>query len=86
MLVVEVADTTLEYELNIKREYYAQAGVAELWVVGIGRREVHVFSEPKLDIHRVLTADDCVVLRAAGHFEFSVAALFPSDGPAQRKR
>jgi Uma2 family endonuclease len=45
LLVVEVADTTLMYDLEVKRPLYARAGVAELWVVDINRRELHVLRE-----------------------------------------
>src|SRR5215510_759028 len=43
LLVVEVADTTLAYDLEVKRPLYARAGVAEIWIVDVNRREVHVF-------------------------------------------
>ena len=49
LLVVEVADTTLRYDLEVKRPLYARAGVAELWIVDIDRRELPVFREPELD-------------------------------------
>jgi len=81
LLVIEVSDTTLEYDLEVKRPLYAQAGVAEFWVVDIGRRELHVFREPRLDysIHRVLTAIDNVAVAALGSAGFSVSALFPDS-------
>ena len=60
LLVIEVADTTFEYDLKVKRPVYARAGVAELWIIDINRRELHVFRKPELDysIHRVLTMGD----------------------------
>lgn len=79
LLVVEVADTTLRYDLEIKRPLYARAGVAELWIVDIDRRELHVFREPELDysIHRILTASDEAVIAALGDVGLAVSALFP---------
>jgi Uma2 family endonuclease len=79
LLVVEVADTTLRYDLEIKRSLYARAGVAELWIVDIERCELHVFREPHLDyaIHHVLTASDTAAVTALGDPGFAVSALFP---------
>jgi len=79
LLVVEVADTTLEYDLEVKRPLYARAGVVELWVVDINRRELHVFREPEPEysIHRVLTGSDKATVAALTDVEFSVAALLP---------
>jgi Uma2 family endonuclease len=81
MLVVEVADTTLAYDLKRKRPVYARARVAELWIVDIERRAVHVFLEPKADdysIHRVLTGSDQLTLAALPRAAFPVSSLFPS--------
>lgn len=81
LLIVEVADTTLEYDLEIKRLLYAQAGVVELWVVDINRREVHVFREPEFDytIHTILTKHEYAAVAVLGGVGFPVAALFPNE-------
>lgn len=79
LLVVEVADTTLQYDLEVKRPLYARAGVAELWIVDVNRRELHLFREPRLDysIHRVLTMSDNASVAALGEVGFGVFGLFP---------
>jgi Uma2 family endonuclease len=80
LLVVEVSDTTLQYDLKVKRPLYARAGVPELWIVDIERRELHVFREPQLDysFHRVLTANDKIVIAVYGNVELAVSAMFPA--------
>ena len=59
-LVVEVADTTLEYDIEVKRPLYARAGVAEPWIVDINRGELWhrapANRERDASIHCVLTA------------------------------
>lgn len=79
LLVVEVADTTLEYDLEVKRPCYARAGVAELWIVDVNRRELHVFRKPQPDfsIHGILTESDSAAVAALGDVGFAVSALFP---------
>lgn len=46
LLAIEVADTTLDRDLGMKRHRYAEAGIAHYWVVDTHRSVVHVFSRP----------------------------------------
>lgn len=45
-LVVEIADATLERDLNLKKRAYARAGIAVYWVVDLPNRVLHCFSSP----------------------------------------
>jgi Uma2 family endonuclease len=42
-LIVEVADTTLDFDLADKRALYAHAGVAEYWVIGVQAKKLTRF-------------------------------------------
>jgi Uma2 family endonuclease len=42
LLAVEVADSSLDYDLRRKPMIYAEHGVRELWVIDAARRVVHV--------------------------------------------
>jgi Uma2 family endonuclease len=79
LLVVEVADTTLEYDLEVKRSVYARAAVADLWIVDIDRRELHVFREPEQEYstHLVLAASEVVAVAAVADVGCDISALFP---------
>ena len=44
-LVVEVADTTIAFDLNTKVPLYARCGIAEVWVVDVNERLIHVFRD-----------------------------------------
>jgi len=46
-LVIEVAFTSLPFDLTQKRSKYAGAGVAEYWVIDVKRRQLHPFRDPK---------------------------------------
>ena len=46
MLLVEVADTSLQHDLTEKAELYATAGVPEYWVVDVLNRVVYVLRDP----------------------------------------
>ena len=46
LLVVEVSDATLAYDLGAKATLYAASGVADYWVVDIPHRKLHVHRSP----------------------------------------
>jgi Uma2 family endonuclease len=45
--VIEYANSSLEKDLNIKTRIYAEAGIAEYWVVNLKKRQLIVFREPQ---------------------------------------
>jgi Uma2 family endonuclease len=47
LLLIEVADSSLDSDCGEKAELYAEAGIREYWVVDLPNRMVHVFREPK---------------------------------------
>jgi Uma2 family endonuclease len=47
LLLVEVADSTVLFDRNVKSGMYAQAGIAEYWVVDLPRDSVAVFRSPQ---------------------------------------
>ena len=46
LLVVEVADTTLDYDRRMKIPLYGEAGIQETWLVSLPDRWVEVFRNP----------------------------------------
>jgi Uma2 family endonuclease len=49
LLVVEISDTTLAYDRGRKAAYYAEAGIADYWIVNLGERQVEVLRQPAAD-------------------------------------
>ena len=47
LLVVEVADTTVETDRNIKIPLYARAGIPEAWIVNIPEERIEIYSDPE---------------------------------------
>ena len=45
-LIIEVADTTIKYDREVKIPLYAQEGVVEVWLIDINLECVEVFREP----------------------------------------
>ena len=46
-LLIEVADTSLEFDTTVKAALYAAAGISDYWVVDLLSRGVIVFREPR---------------------------------------
>ena len=57
-LVIEVADSSLEYDQQIKLPLYASAGIAECWIVNLEQSKVEVYRQP-LGEGRYATRMDC---------------------------
>jgi len=47
-LVVEVSDSTLVTDSNFKLDLYAEAGVAQYWIVNLVARRVEVYTKPRV--------------------------------------
>jgi len=45
-LIVEVAETSLEYDRTIKGSLYAKAGIADYWIVNLNDRQLEVYRTP----------------------------------------
>lgn len=46
-LLIEVADTSVRYDRDVKLPLYAQAGVAEVWIVNLKKRCIEQYRQPK---------------------------------------
>ncbi|NJL67880.1 MAG: Uma2 family endonuclease [Oscillatoriales cyanobacterium RU_3_3] len=48
-LIIEVADSSLAYDREVKAQIYARSGIADYWVLNVCDRQLHVFREPTAD-------------------------------------
>ena len=53
LLLIEVADTTLQHDRATKLALYARHGVREVWIVNLVDRVVEVYREPSNSAYRV---------------------------------
>jgi Uma2 family endonuclease len=80
LLVVEVADTSLEYDRERKLPLYASAGVVEAWVVNLRDDVVEVHSEPVSGEYRSVSRrrrDGQVASATLTGLPFDVAEVLP---------
>ncbi|PSQ96352.1 MAG: Uma2 family endonuclease [Bacteroidetes bacterium SW_9_63_38] len=71
-MVVEVADTSLSFDRDVKLPLYAEAGIPEVWLVDLEASVIHVYRDPNGDDYHTHTTHD-------PDAELEVAGL--SDGP-----
>ena len=64
LLLIEVSDSTLRYDRSTKLPLYAEAGIPEVWIVDVNKRQLEVYRQPDEDRYRsmeTLTREDSVV-------------------------
>lgn len=54
LLIVEVSDTTLEYDRDVKLGLYARHGIPEVWLLDVNSRELTVYREPAEGQYRLI--------------------------------
>jgi hypothetical protein len=85
LLLVEIADTSLDFDRGVKAPLYARAGIPEVWLVDLGGETVAVYREPSPEGYRatrVLRAGERVATLAFPERELAVAALLGVAEPA----
>ena len=46
LLIIEVSDTTLDYDRKVKVPLYARRGIPETWVVSLPEERIEVYADP----------------------------------------
>lgn len=80
LLVVEVADTSLLRDQHIKQKIYAQAGIAEYWIVNLTDQKLEVYREPhgeQFQNSQVLIAGQQIMPLAQSSLPINVSDLLP---------
>ena len=47
LIVIEVADTSVDYDRDVKVPLYARAGIAEVWLVNLPEDSIEIYAEPR---------------------------------------
>ena len=79
LLVLEVADSTLSFDLATKAHLYARAGIPDYWVVDIANRRFIVHREPAEGRYASIAAygeDESVAPLAAPESALALASIF----------
>ena len=83
LLLIEVADTSLNADRAIKMPLYAESGIAECWIVNLVCRVVEVYRQPRNcryeDVRRIGAGEALDIVLLPG-VALAVAELFPEVG------
>lgn len=75
LLLVEVFDSTIEYDREIKKVIYAKAGIREFWLVNLLNNTVEVYSQPKngnYHLARILESGETVEATAVENLKMQI--------------
>ena len=81
VLVIEVSNTTLRFDLTVKARLYARAGIPEYWVLDINGRRLGVHRDPQDGEYKSIAwygENESVSPLAAPDSAFAVASAFPA--------
>ncbi len=84
LLVIEVADSSLEYDRTDKLSLYAEAGIADYWLFNVADRWLEVYSQPAELVpgqfgylqRRIVPRTEAVALPLGGESRLELAAIF----------
>ena len=80
--MIEVADSSLTYDLTTKAALYAEGQVPEYWVVDLNHRVLLTFRDPRDGTYQTRTSHEPgsrIAPVSWPDFEVDVDALFPLD-------
>ena len=79
LLLIEISDSTLSFDLRTKVPLYAHTGVPEVWVVDVNARLIHRFRQPEGSSYRLAEQHrpgDTIAIDALPHVTLAVADIF----------
>ena len=80
-LIIEIADSTVDRDLNVKADLYAAAGIADYWVINVKSQQLHIFREPQANGYQrqtILRGQQSVRLLSFADCEITVQECFGS--------
>ena len=81
LLLVEVADSSLNYDTNVKLRHYAQVGVREVWIADLRNDRVISHTEPSPQgylVSRIYRPGDTISPTAFPDLKIAVSDIIPA--------
>ena len=80
ILVIEVADSSLDFDRSTKANLYAEAGIQEYWIVNLIDDQVEVYRQPSLSIYtdiKIISSQDSIQLHQFPEISLDLKTIFP---------
>jgi Uma2 family endonuclease len=58
LLIVEVADSSIDYDRDVKAPLYAAAGIPEMWLFDVNKKAIEGYSQPSTNGYKLIRRYD----------------------------
>ncbi|HEX9374586.1 MAG TPA: Uma2 family endonuclease [Roseiflexaceae bacterium] len=79
LLVIEIADTSIEYDRDEKIPRYAEAGIAEAWLIDLSSQTIEQYTQPRHGGYRnklIVAFDETITAQALPQLQIVVERIF----------
>jgi len=88
LLVIEIADSTLKYDQEVKIPLYAEAGISDYWIFNLVNDQLETYSEPYQDMQvnfgysakRIVLPNKTIALPCFPDLSLDLSKIFPKIG------
>lgn len=88
LLVIEIADSTLKYDQEVKIPLYAEAGISDYWIFNLVQNHLEVYSEPYQELQgnfgysmqRIVLPNQAIALPCFLALSLDLSKVFPGIG------
>ncbi len=88
LLVIEIADSTLKYDREVKLPLYAEAGISDYWIFNLVKNQLETYSEPFQEfqgsfgysMNRIVLPNKAVSLPCFPDLSLDLSKVFPEIG------
>jgi Uma2 family endonuclease len=81
-LVIEVADSTIKFDLETKAPLYAAAGISEYWIFNLIDNRLEIYRQPEGDIYtsiEIITPPRSISLPQFSDITLNIGDFFPAS-------
>jgi Uma2 family endonuclease len=82
ILVIEVADSTIKFDREIKAPLYATAGIIEYWIVNLTDDRLEIYRQPEGSIYtdiKIITPPRSINLPQFPEIKLNISGFFPAQ-------
>lgn len=85
LLVIEVSDSTLEYDRNVKLSLYAESQIQEYWIINLVVNQLERYTQPYQDsqgnfgyrIRQIVLRNEAIALPGLADLSLALNRVFP---------
>jgi Uma2 family endonuclease len=88
LLVIEIADSTLKYDQEVKVPLYAEAGIPDYWIFNLVKNHLEAYSQPYQELQgnfgysmkRIVLPNQAIALPCFPDLSLDLSKVFPGFG------